>query len=788
MSNAASRGASRLPRGEAARFVAAAKLKVYDTNVRLAIFGNVINAVLISIVMYPHAPNWAIAAANTFILSAVGLRLWAQATYRRDLRENIQLKRHIKLAAWTAGYSGGSWSLAIILMSSYGGAAEMALLAMVGCGMMAASALNMGHIPAAVRAYGIATAVGGMVAFLRIGGLFGFVGSALILCFLVILDRSVARASRTFVAMTLRTRALQTMRDTVHMLLKDFEDQGSDWLWEVNDRGLVVAPSARFAEAARRPLETLPDRRFVTLFEPGPERDRLSDHIERGRSFSDLTLSLVIAGEQRWWSLSGRAVPARRHRQSCFRGVAMDITDAQQAESKVAYMAHYDSLTDLANRFLFSETITRRANDITIQGDFAVLYLDLDDFKAVNDTLGHSVGDRVLQRAARRIQRCADGNDLVARLGGDEFAVLVQNDVSETSLEARAQCIVDALSEPMDVGQHHVVTGGSIGIARSDKVGDDVEELMRAADLALYAAKAAGRGTYRHYVTAMDDVAQKRRQIEMDLRAALERGQLSLAFQPLVSVATGETVSYEALMRWDHPERGAISPEQFIPIAEETGLIVSLGEWVLREAISELANWPDEISVSVNLSPAQMQSPSLISTIISALATTGVAADRLELEITEGVLMHDGEANIATLKKVHDLGVRIALDDFGTGYSSLNYLRSFPFDKIKIDKCFVAELADREDCRAIVRAVTELASSLGMTTTAEGVETQSQFDQLAAEGCDQVQGFLFAKAQPAHTLTDLRSPEPVRPEVVASLLSEGVAEVARQEEARAAAR
>ncbi|MGB3721733.1 MAG: EAL domain-containing protein [Pacificimonas sp.] len=748
-------------RHDGARLVAAAKLRAFDRGVRAAAIGNLVNLALIVFISISYVPGPVLAVSIALIAAGIVGRAWNSARYRHDLRTvgvaKVRLGSHVQSATWTAGIMGGAWGLGIILLSQHVAVETAILLCMIGCGMMAASALNMGNIPSATYAYSTAIGIGGIIVLARTGGMIGATGIILVVSFMALLIQSVRQGSRNFVAMTLRAGALQRTRDTVRLLLKDFEDQGSDWLWELDSNGHVRNPSRRFAEAALRPLEMLPERRFVMLFEAGPERDRLAEHIESGRSFSDLTLSLLVSGEQRWWSLSGRNVPTDgRSDKLCFRGVATDITDARKAESRVAYMAHYDSLTDLANRFLFRETINRRITDCGDRGDIAVLYLDLDHFKAVNDTLGHSTGDRVLQCAARRIQRCCDGSDLVARLGGDEFAILVQGGVEDGELIRRATCITAALARPMDLGDHQVVSGTSIGIARFGRDGDDVETLMRAADLALYAAKSRGRGCHIFYQAGMDEMAQQRRQVEMDLRAALELGQLHLAFQPLVDIRTGNTVSYEALMRWDHPERGMIPPDTFIPIAEETGMIVQLGEWVLREAISELKSWPEDIGVSVNLSPVQMKSSSLISTIISSLAATGVDACRLELEITEGVLMEGGETNIAILRKIHDLGVKIALDDFGTGYSSLSYLRSFPFDKIKIDKCFVEELAEREDCRAIVRAVTELAGSLGMVTTAEGVETASQLEQLSAEGCDQVQGFLFSQALPANMLTDLR--------------------------------
>ncbi|MEY2926076.1 MAG: hypothetical protein RL367_553, partial [Pseudomonadota bacterium] len=305
-------------------------------------------------------------------------------------------------------------------------------------------------------------------------------------------------------------------------------------------------------------------------------------------------------------------------------------------------------------------------------------------------------------------------------------------------------------------GENQVLCGTSIGIARTPEDGQTVETLLKNVDLALYSAKANGRNRAAFYEAAMDDAAQARREIEMDLRSAMAQDELALHYQPLIDLNSGETIGYEALLRWHHPVKGLVMPNDFVSIAEETGLIVQLGEWVIRNALAEVAKWPEHLGVAVNLSPVQMKSAGLISTIINALASSGVAPQRLELEITESVLMHESEANLATLHKIRDLGVRIALDDFGTGYSSLNYLRSFPFDKIKIDRCFVQDVDSREDCQAIIRAVTGLASSLGMVTTAEGVENAEQLAQLRLEGCTQVQGFLYSKAMAPDQLTNLR--------------------------------
>jgi diguanylate cyclase (GGDEF)-like protein len=503
---------------------------------------------------------------------------------------------------------------------------------------------------------------------------------------------------------------------------------------------------------------------LTDLLDECPEREFLRDHIVNMRAFSNLILPMTIAGEQRWWSLSARPrLGADRATLTALRGLATEVTAAKRSEAKLAHMAYYDALTDLPNRLLFQETLERALSRRLAGHHVAVLCLDLDHFKTVNDTLGHPVGDQLLQSVARRLKHCVGDHDLVARLGGDEFAVVLANATSRVEVGLLAGRIVHALAETVELSGHRVLTSTSIGIALSPNDGDTATDLLKNADLALYAAKAGGRNRYSFFETGMDEAARHRRQIEMDLRMALSRGQLELHYQPLINIESGQVSSYEALMRWRHPERGAVPPTEFIAIAEETGLIVQLGEWVIHQAVAEMARWPEHVHVAVNLSPSQMHSPSLVSTIVNALAAARAPSHRLELEITESVLMQDSEANLATLRKLRGLGVRIALDDFGTGYSSLNYLRSFPFDKIKIDRCFVEAIDTSEDCRAIVASITGLAKRLGMITTAEGVERREQLAALSLQGCTEAQGFLFSKAVSADELTDLRRKAPIYP-------------------------
>ncbi|MBB4371899.1 diguanylate cyclase (GGDEF)-like protein/PAS domain S-box-containing protein [Bradyrhizobium sp. cir1] len=430
--------------------------------------------------------------------------------------------------------------------------------------------------------------------------------------------------------------------------------------------------------------------------------------------------------------------------------VVVDITERRKVEARIAHMALHDGLTNLANRALHQRWLGEALESANAAGNrVAALCIDLDLFKNVNDSFGHLIGDHLLEQVADRLRSRVAGNNLVARLGGDEFSIILTDDTSPTHVSQFAGDLIRTLSAPYEIDDNEVIIGASVGIALSPGDGAISAELMRNADIALYRAKEDGRGTHRFFEREMDQQVQRRREMELDLRRAFASSEFELYYQPLVEIASDKISGFEALLRWPHPGKGMISPAEFIPLAEEIGLIGPLGEWVLREACKEAVKWPLEIKVAVNLSPVQFRSRNLVQVVISALANSGLAPKRLELEITESVFLAETEANLAILHQLRELGVSISLDDFGTGYSSLSYLRSFPFDKIKIDRSFVKDLAKRSDCGAIVRAISGLGRSLNITTTAEGVETTEQLDWLRAEGCNEVQGFLFSGARPA---------------------------------------
>ena len=431
-----------------------------------------------------------------------------------------------------------------------------------------------------------------------------------------------------------------------------------------------------------------------------------------------------------------------------------DITERRRSDERIAHMAHYDALTDLPNRVMFREQLDSALKTISPGEQLAVLYIDIDEFKSVNDSLGHQVGDELLKALASRLRDCVRSSDVVARLGGDEFAIILSSIEQSADPAELVTRIYQAIRQPVECLGHLLTTDASIGIALAPQHGTDLDQLLRNADLAMYAAKADGRRTYRFFEPGMDARVKALHALEQDLRQAIAHGGFELHYQPLVNLAENRVTGCEALLRWRHPSRGMISPAEFIPVAEDTGLINQLGEWVLITACTEAASWPDDVRVAVNVSPIQFRGQAFALKVVAALAASGLPAHRLELEITEAVLIRDDEA-LAMLHQLRALGVRIALDDFGTGYSSLSYLHRFPFDKIKIDRCFIKDVAESDGSASIVQAVVNIAAASHMTTTAEGVETQAQLDMLRKLGCTEMQGYLFSPAKPAAEIVRL---------------------------------
>jgi len=470
---------------------------------------------------------------------------------------------------------------------------------------------------------------------------------------------------------------------------------------------------------------------------------RLSAGIAEGKTFNHI----VNLPDGRAFSVVNKPVPG-----GGWLATHEDVTERQRSEERIAHMARHDALTDLPNRMLLLEQLNHEIKRVKRGECLAVLCLDLDQFKSVNDALGHHIGDELLKLVGERLRGCTRELDIVARMGGDEFAIIMTQMDQAADAATLSKRIRDSVIRPYQIEGHQIVTDISIGISVAPMDAVDPHELLRNADMALYDAKADGRGTFRFFEPEMNTRMKARRELEMDLRKALATEQFELHYQPLVVLETNEVNGFEALVRWNHPLRGLISPVDFIPIAEETGLIVPLGEWVLNAACNEAVDWPDHIKVAVNLSPAQLNSRNLVSMVTTALRESGMSPNKLQLEITETVLLQNTFSTLATLHELRRMGVQIALDDFGTGYSSLSYLRSFPFDKIKIDRSFIQDLSNGAEPLAIVNAVAGLAKCLNMTSTAEGVETPQQMETLQAIGCTEMQGYLFSHPRPAHEI------------------------------------
>jgi diguanylate cyclase (GGDEF)-like protein len=539
------------------------------------------------------------------------------------------------------------------------------------------------------------------------------------------------------------------------LLVREYEDHGPGWFWQTDRLGNLSYLSDKIARAITARGEQPIGERLTQLFRmdsDGGDRERtLSFHLSSRTSFSDYSVQLAgNASEERWFSISGRPLVDDLGRFQGFVGSGSDLTEKRRSEAEITRLALFDSLTGLANRQRMRLSIDKMlAPTGGPRRGVALLLLDLDRFKAVNDTLGHQVGDVLLKQVAQRLQRATGEGGLVGRLGGDEFQVVLPDEYNPDTLADQARAIIAALSQPYFIEGSSISIGCSIGIAVAPENGNDTETLTRNADLALYAAKADGRGIHRFFRDELLAGARTRKQLEDDLRNALAADQLHVAYQPVVSTRTEKIVGYEALVRWTHPTRGPISPSDFVPVAEECGLIEAIGEWVLRTACRDAAGWPGKVRVSVNVSPIQFANAALPAIVTSALAQSGLAPQRLELEITEGVFLNESSAADQMFKSLKAIGVRLALDDFGTGYSSLGYLKKAPFDKIKIDQSFVrgAAIAGNRNA-AIIKAIVTLADTLGMETTAEGVELQDELGLVRELGCSHIQGFVYGRAVP----------------------------------------
>ena len=572
----------------------------------------------------------------------------------------------------------------------------------------------------------------------------------------------VAAVATTILGMSLvaslSARQSQDKLGRQKILLDTALENMSQGLAMFDAEGRVILWNERYARMTGVPSTSLQGRLLVDLFRMRKAAGNFADEPEKAFARIMAEVRLGQSSVRTMETAKGRSIRAIKEPMPGGGWVATfeDITAWREAQEKLAHLAHHDALTGLSNRTKFREDLVDALHRAKRDGRVAVLCLDLDHFKEINDTLGHPIGDDLLKEVAGRLNASIREDDTIARLGGDEFAV-VQVGTNPSEWSSLAERLVEILGAPYTVQGHQLNIGVSIGIAVAPDDGEDPDQLLRNADMALYRAKEDGRSTYRFFEIGMDARVQARRLLEIDLRAALTRQEFEVYYQPIHELKTDQITGFEALIRWKHPLRGIISPLDFIPLAEETGLIGPIGDWILRKACMDAAGWSKDVRVAVNLSPIQFKNPNLVQSVTSALAVSRLAPDRLELEITESALLQDNEATLAALRRLRSFGVRIAMDDFGTGYSSLSYLHSFPFDKIKIDRSFIRELASRQNSMAIVRAVTGLGRSMGISIVAEGVETVEQLSLLRSEGCNEVQGFLFNRPRPARDVEKMLS-------------------------------
>lgn len=665
-------------------------------------------------------------------------------------------RKEVLKQASTSLLSGILWSSAVVMFAPFGGTGEMIALLLVITITIAGAVYFNTAPPLGVVAY--AGALGIVVSTYLVLSSLAVAGVAWGLATLLGVFGSI-QVARAHLAVRIAESGVAEKEEVVSLLLREFEENEADWLWEVDTLRRLRNVSPRFAFALATSQTNAEGRPLVELiagkhWEEGRFPASLHDLAERLKNrenFSNLLVQVTIRGEERWWELSGTPIRDENSKFIGFRGVGSDVTAQRESSEKIEYLARYDTLTSLPNRLQVTETL---GEALRFAGQWrtrcALLMVDLDRFKAVNDSLGHLTGDKLLAQVSARLRSLMDDNQLCGRLGGDEFAVVIR-DASQPELVRRvASDVIEALTEPYQVDNHTLYVGASVGSAIGPRDGSTVEELMRNADLALYRAKDIGGGEHFCFEQSLHASAEERRQLEVSLRKALPREELLLHYQPVVDARSESIVSFEALVRWESADHGFVSPGKFIPLAEDTRLIVPIGKWVLRQACLEASQWPEHIKVNVNVSPEQLLEPDFTAEVVDALSSSGLRPDRLEVEVTESIFVRDADVARNALEQVMALGCSVALDDFGTGYSSLGYLRKLRFSTIKVDRMFVQGAAQQSrESLAIINAVVAMAKAMRMSTTAEGVETSEEAELIRNLGCDKIQGYYFGRPMPS---------------------------------------
>lgn len=718
--------------------------------------------------VYVHA-ILAIFVAQIYIakVGITGLAVWMatlMAIHWRGRRIDLSLtdadRRRVTRSefarqATTAVLSGVVWSAGIVVFPFFGTLDDLMAFLMIVVVLTSGSVFFFTAAPFGIVCF---------ITLICLAAIFqlAFAGmwhsAVAMLLFLIIGLLGTIEVGRTFLTARFAEAALTEKEEVVSLLLREFEENEADWLWEIDVSRRLRSVSPRFAFALGRPqvevegmplLELVAGRSWASGQFP-PSLHELAERLKNREHFSGILVQVSILGEERWWELSGTPIRDDRGRFTGFRGVGSDVTEKRESSEKIAYLARFDTLTHLPNRLQLTEALgeaLRHAEQWRTRG--ALLMVDLDRFKSVNDSLGHMTGDKLLAQVAARLESLMGENQLCGRLGGDEFAIVIRDLHNSDELDKLGERLIERLSEPYQVDQHTLYVGASVGSAIGPRDGNTVEELMRNADLALYRAKDAGGGEHRSFEPMLHAFAEERRQLEVALRKALGRDEMELHYQPVVDSRSGSVVSFEALVRWNSADHGFISPGKFIPLAEDTRLIVPIGRWVMRKACEEARNWPEHIKVNVNVSPEQLLEPTFHQEVVEALAASGLKPERLEVEVTESIFLRDASVARNALEQVMALGCSVALDDFGTGYSSLGYIRKLRFSTIKVDRTFVQGAAQgSKESLAIINAVVAMAKSLDMTTTAEGVETAEEAELIRNLGCDKIQGYYFGRPMP----------------------------------------
>jgi diguanylate cyclase (GGDEF)-like protein/PAS domain S-box-containing protein len=661
-------------------------------------------------------------------------------------------RKEFRKQATTAVLSGLAWAAGIVIFPFYGTPDDLMAFMMIVALLVSGSVFFYTAAPFGIVCF---IAIVSFAAVLHLGLAGMWFAAVATLLFMIVALLGTVEVGRTFLTARFAEAAVTEKEQVVSLLLREFEENEADWLWEIDTARRLRSVSPRFAYALGRPqvevegmplLELVAGRSWASGQFPASLHD-LAERLKNRENFSNMLVQVSILGEERWWELSGTPMRDDRGRFTGFRGVGSDVTEQRKSSEKIAYLARFDTLTQLPNRLQLTEALgeaLRYADQW--RSRCALMMVDLDRFKSVNDSLGHMTGDKLLAQVSARLKSLMSENQLCGRLGGDEFAIVIRDLGAIEEVDLLASRVIESLSEPYQVDQHTLYVGASVGSALGPRDGKTVEELMRNADLALYRAKDAGGGEHCRFEPVLHASAEERRQLEVALRKALGRDEMELHYQPVVDSRSETVVSFEALVRWNSADHGFVSPGKFIPLAEDTRLIVPIGRWVMRKACEEARNWPEHVKVNVNVSPEQLLEPGFHQDVVEALAATGLRPERLEVEVTESIFLRDASVARNALEQIMALGCSVALDDFGTGYSSLGYIRKLRFSTIKVDRTFVQGAAQGSaESLAIINAVVAMAKSLDMTTTAEGVETAEEAELIRNLGCDKIQGYYFGR-------------------------------------------